>query len=98
LIDWCESINPSSKPGEVQLSFEREQGGLSQRALVLQNSSYLTEERYKKEMSGWCPGYWFLQANHPIPQSQSSDRHADWLLALGLLCSAFIGWCTLCKL
>ncbi len=96
LIDWCEGVSPSSQPGEIRSSFEREQGGLSQQALVLQNRSYLTGERYKYEMSRWYSTLWILQANQRI--SYSSDRHVGWLLALGLLWSALIGWCILCRL
>lgn len=35
LLDWCEGVKPSSEPGEVRSSFERERGGLSQRTLLL---------------------------------------------------------------
>ena len=98
LIDWCERVNPSSEQGEVRSSFEREQGGLSQRALVLQNRSYLSEENYKKEMSQLYPRVWIVQANHSTPRSQSSNRHIEWLIALGLLYSTFIGWCVLRKM
>ena len=43
---WCGVANPSNEPGKVRLSFETEHGRLLQQELVLQNRSYLKEERY----------------------------------------------------
>ena len=62
LIDWCEGTSPSNQLGDIRSSFKTEQGGLSQQALLLRNRSYLTGERYKKEMSRWYHGIWILQA------------------------------------
>ena len=101
---WCGVANPSNEPGKVRLSFETEHGRLLQQELVLQNRSYLKEERYKEDIPKYRNGVWILQAGRPTPPSQPSDKHVYWLLfywlllAWGLLRSGFMGWCTLGKL